>query len=209
MNKQIIDLTGKRFGRLFVLSLAPSRDSKARWLCQCDCGAQTTVFSRHLRDGATKSCGCLNREIAIKRHLTHGHAIGNHTPTYKSWSQMFQRCHNPNNPGYRLYGAKGVKVCERWHKFENFLADMGERPIDKTIDRFPNKAGDYELGNCRWATKEEQGQNTSQTKLTPKLVQEIRQRIAKGETNRHLARVYGINRATVSKINRRKTWDNV
>ena len=92
----------------------------------------------------------------------HGHA-GNHgsvgpSPTYITWQRMLSRCSNPNNPKYYLYGMQGVRVCERWQVFVSFLGDMGERPVGRTIDRI-DPYGDYELGNCRWATLKEQRAN--------------------------------------------------
>ena len=91
----------------------------------------------------------------------HGHnTMAGQSRTYKTWSMMLQRCTNPNYDGYPPYGGSGIMVCDRWRKFENFLSDMGDRPVDKTLDRWPNKNGNYELGNCRWATPSEQQNNT-------------------------------------------------
>jgi len=89
----------------------------------------------------------------------HGHSIGRGSRTYKSWAMMLQRCLNEKDSSYSNYGAKGVSVNERWMKFENFFADMGERPLETTLDRYPSKDGHYEPGNCRWATRREQQNN--------------------------------------------------
>lgn len=96
----------------------------------------------------------------MTRNIAHGHVCnGRASPTYNSWASMLQRCYNLNSPYYYRYGGRGIIVCEYWHQFENFLTDMGERPEGKTLDRYPNKNGNYELTNCRWATKKEQARN--------------------------------------------------
>ncbi len=91
---------------------------------------------------------------------THGHTA---TKTYHIWSAMKQRCLNGNSHNYKTYGARGIRVCERWLVFENFLADMGEKPDGKSLDRYPNNDGNYEPGNCRWATRIEQANNTQRS----------------------------------------------
>lgn len=159
-----IDLTGKTFTRLTVIGF--DRTEKAnnrsfvRWLVRCTCGKEFSLRAGALSSGNTKSCGCLHRERAseriAKRNATHKKTD---TPTWRSWSAMFTRCENKNAKTYKDYGARGISVCERWRKFENFLADMGERPQGTSIDRFPNIDGNYEPGNCRWATVKEQGNN--------------------------------------------------
>jgi hypothetical protein len=153
-----IDWTGKKCGRL--VALRP--DGKKRWVCLCRCGKEISVPSNNMR--STKSCGCLQREVASRQGKITGHANRKHgqtgSPEWITWHNIRQRCENPNAVGYDNYGARGIKVCERWQEFANFLADMGPRPSSKhSIDRFPKNQGNYEPGNCRWATAKEQQRN--------------------------------------------------
>ncbi len=151
-----IDLTGKVFGRWSVIHRAPS-DSKgqSQWLCRCKCGTKRVMKSILIRRGISRSCGCLKIDLCKKR-IKHGHAQGTISPTYWSWQGMKKRC---NDPKQAAYGGRGIKVCARWRKsFANFLADMGERPEGKTLDR-RNNDGNYTPNNCRWATGKQQGSN--------------------------------------------------
>jgi hypothetical protein len=149
-----IDITGQRFGRLTAIRPAGIRPQAKRptsgemwWHCKCDCGRSTISKSGDLRR-KTRSCGCTR---------THGHSQKH--PLYPIWKTMRQRCLNPANADYRWYGARGITVCERWNDFTNFLADVGERPSPElTLDRI-DVNGNYEPGNIRWATWEQQRQN--------------------------------------------------
>jgi hypothetical protein len=158
-----LNLVGERFGRLVVLAEDDSVPSKnVRWRCLCDCGEEHSARGDALKRGHVLSCGCLGPTSEVRLRALRA-AISTHgmsrTPTYTTWQAMLERCHNPKNPKYYMYGALGVKVCERWLSFENFLADMGVRPDGHTLDRHPDPHGDYEPGNCRWATPGEQQRN--------------------------------------------------
>ncbi len=164
--REFLDLTGDIFSRLTVVrAIGRNKHNQIMWLCRCECGNEATVSTNGLRSGNHRSCGCFQREVASKggtSRIVHGHNRSNTaapTPTYVSWMGMIQRCTNTKNPKYPEYGGRGIKVCERWRTFENFLADMGERPEGTTIDRYPNNDGNYESGNCRWATPSQQAAN--------------------------------------------------
>lgn len=146
---------GERFGRLVVLS----GQGKKRE-CLCDCGNTIKVGrTSDLTSGNTASCGCLRREVTRANRLKHGAASGTKvTRAYGVWQTMLQRCRNPRNHKWNDYGGRGISVCERWNEFANFLQDMGEPPIGLSIDRVDND-GNYEPGNCRWATSQQQAAN--------------------------------------------------
>lgn len=165
------DITGLRSGKLTAVKFygkSPPPYLASLWLCQCDCGRQSIVSASDFYRQKIKSCGCRLPKPAITKparpgRFTHGHRGtkgSSKTPTYYSWACMRTRCTNPKDPGWHLYGGAGVKCCERWKKFANFLADMGECPQGMTLDRFPDPAGNYEPENCRWATPVQQSRNT-------------------------------------------------
>lgn len=160
-----IDLSGMKFGRLTVLHRVPAPSSTTSrsvfWMCTCDCGKNHITSTNSIRVGDSKSCGCLRNEQNAVASLKHGYAIKGHTPEYRSWAHMIQRCYNPNNDSYCYYGARGITVCPRWrNSFENFLQDMGRKPDPLlTIERI-NVNGNYEPGNCIWIPRSEQPKNT-------------------------------------------------
>ena len=159
---KILDLAGRRFGRLTVIHRSGTIGSFKAWLCQCDCGNAKTVSSRHLMDGHTKSCGCFRREFTRAKDTKHG-LCG--TPEFRSWASLRQRCMNPKNEKYPNYGGRGIRVCKRWNDFAFFLADVGPQPTRRhTIHRIDNN-GNYCPSNTRWATAKEQGRNKTNSRM--------------------------------------------
>ena len=163
---RFLNLTGQRFGRLLVVERGLNKGVKVCWRCVCDCGRESLANAGDLRSGRHASCGCLQLERVTK----HGHSpfdSAKKSPTYRTWLSMSQRCTNPQATHFNRYGGRGLTVCERWRDFEAFLADMGHRPAQASIDRFPNSDGNYEPGNCRWATRKQQSLNrTNNRRLT-------------------------------------------
>jgi hypothetical protein len=168
---KLIDLSGRKFGKLEVLQQHKEKDAygKIQWICKCECGNQVIVLGNNLRQGRSESCGCMRTENLRLSITTHGLTIGGKIPRfYRIWGGMNSRCKNPKTPTYKSYGARGITVCEDWGKFESFKHDMYESYLDHvkeygenntSIDRIDNDKG-YCIENCRWATCEEQVINT-------------------------------------------------
>lgn len=158
-----LNLAGKTFGRLTVLrDVTPAGSKASLWECQCACGTTTIKNGSRIKRGAVASCGCIHRERMHNRG-THFHSInGAESPTWNSWKAMHSRC-TPTHKSHRYYYDKGIVVCKRWKKFENFLADMGERPEGTTLDRKKNAVG-YNKRNCQWSTRSQQQMNKTTTK---------------------------------------------
>ncbi len=184
MGKEILDITGQRFGRLLaVRRLEKDKWGNTVWLCKCDCQKEIVTQLTALRSKRTKSCGCLRREVryrdwgkhrkeysaqyylanrreikeCVRRYRTaHREQINKRIREsgYAAWANIIQRCFNPNRDTYRFYGGRGITVCDRWRKFENFLKDMGPRPEGTHIHRIDSN-GDYSPDNCVWLDKTE------------------------------------------------------
>jgi hypothetical protein len=174
------ELTGARFGRLVVIKQAgftsAQKEKRTRthilWFCTCDCGNSKVVTGGHLRAG-TRSCGCLQEETRGKAQITHG---ASRSAEYNAWCGIKARCENDPD-----YAGRGITISAEWvHSFENFLAHIGPRPTpDHSVDRIDND-GNYEPGNVRWATREEQANNTRRKRIEQfsdeALVQETKRR---------------------------------
>jgi hypothetical protein len=184
--KSFKDLTGKVFGRLTAKSIYGNGKEGTQWLCLCSCGNEKVVISKVLNRGATLSCGCYKVDKVISDNTTHGM---NKTRLHKIWGRMKDRCLNPRSQDFKYYGGRGIKVCEKWLKFEGFYEDMFPTHDDKlSIDRIDND-GNYELSNCRWATLTQQRNNMRNNRV--ETVDGITDTVA------NLCRIFGVSTGIV------------
>lgn len=189
------DLSNKKIGRLLVISVTSRKP--IHWLCKCDCGRTVILMGAALQ--VQRSCGCLKREVTIKRNFKHGHAQLK-TKTYLCWTNMKSRCCNINNNHYLNYGGRGIKVCRRWiYSFSNFLKDMGLQPIGLQLDRKGNN-GNYCRSNCRWATCTQNARNKrNSSSITIK---------GKSRTIPEWSEITGLKPATIRSRLKEYKWSN-
>ena len=153
------DMTGQVFGRLTVVQRGGRYRTQRKWWCRCECGNEVEVLGDNLRRGHTRSCGCFMVDQTKAANTTHGEA--HKTAEWSSYQAMINRCERPSHKQFKDYGGRGIRVCERWRQsYAAFLTDMGRKPTPShSIDRYPDPDGDYEPGNCRWATRSQQERN--------------------------------------------------
>lgn len=202
----LIDITGKKFNRLTVIKRSHiDSDNFIVWECKCECGNTVFVRAYPLKKGNIKSCGCLNNELRSQRVKTHGLSK---LPIYMVWKSMKARCYRKNDKRYKLYGGRGITVCDEWfNNTEAFITWANENGYKSglTIDRKDND-GNYSPDNCRFITTAQNNRNSSNTHLTESDIDRIKSLYSNGMIQIDIAPMFGITQQTVSKIVNNKTW---
>ena len=195
------NLIGQKFGRLTVINEAPAKNNNTFWKCICECGNEKNINASSLKNGSTKSCGCIFKN---RNGITTSDTNNDLYKLYNIYRVMIYRCNNKNHKRYADYGGRGIKVCDRWmESFENFLEDMKDTyQPGLSIDRI-NNDGNYEPSNCQWSTRKEQQRNKRTTKLTLEIVNEIRNSKI---SIRKLAMIYNVSVSLIREIKSNIVW---
>ena len=195
MGRKHLKLEGQKFGRLTVLYRTENdKWGNVKWMCVCDCGNLVEVVGWRLRSKHTQSCGCLKHNLS-------------ETAVYRTWADMKTRCNNPNRKEYKYYGGRGISICKRWEKFQNFYNDMGDRPEGLTLDRIDND-GNYEPENCRWTTYAEQNHNSRWAKLTKQDIPKIHEMRKSGMLFKEIGEVFDCTGAHIARVVKGEVWAN-
>ena len=177
-----------------------------KWLARCECGKEKIVYIENIKRGKSVSCGCYRVEHLKETRTTHGQT--GKTNTYKSWSHMKGRCLNQTDAAFKDYGGRGIKLCDRWHSFDNFYEDMGDCPPGHSIERI-DVNGNYEPSNCKWIPRKLQARNTRKTRFNESLIIEIRAQLNAGVAASMLAQKYGTGAGHIRQIKREEIWKGV
>jgi len=206
---KFIDLTGKKFNKLTPINcVGKDKHGNYLWLCKCDCGNEKIIPGNKIRNGNNKACGCLSKEglkLGSLANITHGQT---HAPIYNIWNGMNQRCGNPNNTSYKNYGGRGIKVCKRWLKFENFYKDVGDPPKGKSLDRINNNEG-YFPNNWRWATRKQQNNNKRNSSRRPIMIRRYERKLRKALSGLKLLEKNKIGYSKYLPYNNKQLYDHL